>query len=246
VLSAINCGTGYGVAIAAPVAVAAGTAWRGAWVAFAMLALAATAWAARVLPRAAPLRPRAAGPRAWRLIAGAVVLGAGSSVYWTFAVAHVADSGALSATESRLFLAVAGIAGVLATGTGDLIRALGEARAFRLLATAEAAGIALLALAPGAAFASAVLFGAAYTAAVGVQAIMATRIAETPSAGLATVMGANGVGLMLGPVAAGALASATSLATVLALGAVLVALSPRATRPRPRAACASRRPATPR
>jgi hypothetical protein len=130
---------------------------------------------------------------------------------------------------------------VLATGTGDLISVLGVARAFRLLVVVEAAGIALLALAPGAAFASAALFGAAYNAAVGVQAIVGTRIAATPSAGVATVMGANGVGLMLGPVFAGALASATSLGAVLALGAAVVALSPRATRPRPRAACASPR-----
>jgi predicted MFS family arabinose efflux permease len=253
VLAAINCGTGYGVALAAPVAIVAGTAWRGAWLAFAAIALLATAWAARVLgnpPRDVhDERPRSSwrmSRKAARLVAGGVVLGAGSSAYWTFAVAHVVDSGALTATGSRTFPAVAGVAGVLATGTGDLMRALGAARAYRLLVVLEAAGIALLAVAPtpAGAFASAILFGAAYNAAVGVQAIWSTELTDTPSAGLSAVMGANGAGLMLGPVAAGALAAQTGLATVLALGAAVV-LSAAAlpTRSPARAACASRRPA---
>jgi predicted MFS family arabinose efflux permease len=253
VLAAINCGTGYGVAIAAPVAIAAGTAWRGAWLAFAALALVATAWAARVLPNPPPREPRGGGSehsghrrlgrRALPLLAGGVVLGAGSSAYWTFAVAHVVDSGSLTATGSRTFLAVAGVAGVLATGTGDLMRVLGPARAYRLLVALEAAGIALLAVTPtpAGAFASAVLFGAAYNAAVGVQAIWGTELAATPSAGLSAVMGANGAGLMLGPVAAGASAG---LAAVLALGAaVVLCAAALPTRSPARAACASRRPA---
>ena len=260
VQAAVNCGTGYGVAIAAPVAILAGSAWRHAWLAFAALALAATAWAASVLPARAVARPARGG---WRrlgrpggvpLLAAAVLLGAGSAPYWTFAVTHVADAGA-SAPASRAFLAAAGVASVLGTVTGDLIRVLGGVRAYGLVAALEAAGIALLAAVPGslpAAFGSALLFGAAYNAAVGVQAIASTRLVpEQPSLGLAATMGANGVGLLLGPAAAGALAAATGLATVFALGAVLVlasatvyAVAAHETRSRPaRAARASRRPA---
>jgi predicted MFS family arabinose efflux permease len=245
-LSAINCGTGYGVAVAAPIAILAGAAWRGAWLAFAALALIATAWAARVLPGAPGTgRPRRRARFPARLLAGGVVLGAGSSAYWTFAVTHAVDSGALNRDGALVFLAVAGVAGVLATGTGDLVRSLGTRRAYRLLAALEAAGIALLAFWPAAAFASAILFGAAYNAAVGVQALASTRVGAAPSAGIAATMAANGVGLMLGPLAAGALAAATSYGTALAAGAATVlcaaALAP--TRSPARAACASRRPA---
>jgi len=42
VLVAINCGAGYGVALAAPIAILAGAAWRSAWLAFAGLAVLAT------------------------------------------------------------------------------------------------------------------------------------------------------------------------------------------------------------
>ena len=70
------------------------------------------------------------------------------------------------------------------------------------------------------------LFGAGYTAAVGVQALASARLVpEQPSLGLSAAMGANGAGLLLGPVAAGALAAFTGLATVLCLGAALVLVS---------------------
>jgi predicted MFS family arabinose efflux permease len=234
VLSAVNCGTGYGVAVAAPVAIAASGARRHASLAFAVLALAATAWAARVLPaRAVAPPPRGGWRRLGRpgvvpLLAAAVLVGAGSAPYWTFAVAHLVEAGA-SAPASRSFLAAAGVASVLGTVTGDLVRILGGVRAYVLVAALEAAGIALLAARPGslsAAFCSALLFGAAYNAAVGVQAIAATRLVpEQPSLALAATMGANGAGLLLGPVAAGAGAAAAGLAPVLAAGSVLVLLS---------------------
>lgn len=231
VLSAVNCATGYGVALAVPIAVLAGARWRAAWLVFAAVALLAAAWAARVLPRKGPAAPPAYGwrgvvcPRAAPLLACGVMIGLGSSAYWTFAVAHLQDAGALSSATSRIFLAAVGVAGVLATGTGELIRALGAGRAYALLAAIESGGIALLALAPGspaAAFASAVMFGAAYSAAVGVQAIWSSQLfSQRPSLGLSAMMAANGTGLMLGPVAAGAAGPAAGLLA----GGVVVAAS---------------------
>src|SRR3954447_13360508 len=48
-LAMISSGTGWGVAIAVPIALVAGTAWRGAWAAFAIIAALSTLLAARVL-----------------------------------------------------------------------------------------------------------------------------------------------------------------------------------------------------
>jgi predicted MFS family arabinose efflux permease len=261
VLAAVSCGTGYGVAVAAPVAIVAGSAWRHAWLAFAVIALAATAWAARVLPARALARPprgrwrRLRRPGVVPLLAAAVLLGAGSAPYWTFAVTHLADAGA-SPSQSRAFLAAAGVASVLATVTGDLVRQLGGLRAYALVTALEAAGIALLAVFAASvpvAVGSALLFGAAYNAAVGVQAIASTRLVpEQPSLGLAAAMGANGAGLLLGPVAAGAGADAMGLGPVLVTGSVLVLASAApyagaaragARRQPARGARASRRPA---
>lgn len=171
VLSAVNCATGHGVALAVPIAIALGTQWRGAWLAFAAIALVAAAWAAWVLPRRGPPSTPAYGWRglAWRkaapLLAGGLLIGIGSSAYWTFAVARVVDAGSLSPSASRTFLAVVGVAGVLATGTGEAIRVLGAARAYTLLAALEAGGAALPAGAIG--LGPVLLLGAAVVMAAG-------------------------------------------------------------------------------
>jgi len=239
VLAAISCGTGYGVAIAAPIAILAGASWRSAWLTFACAALAATWWAARVLPPDDPrLRACAGVDRlpTWRtavcrrsapLLAGGVIVGLGSSAYWTFAVGYLADAGALSATASRSFLGVVGVASILATLSGDLVGRLGAVFAYRLSACAEGLAVAALALAPsslGAAFASAVVFGAAYSAVIAVQVIWGAHVfASRPSLGVAAVMAANGVGFVLGPLGAGLLAAPLGMGAVLLLAAGLVA-----------------------
>ena len=68
VLSIISSGTGWGVALAVPIALAAGSHWRVAWVAFAVIGTVSTAAAAIVLRRGAraaradPAVPPCRGP----------------------------------------------------------------------------------------------------------------------------------------------------------------------------------------
>jgi predicted MFS family arabinose efflux permease len=237
VLATINCGTGYGVALSAPIAILAGAAWHRAWLAFAMVAVLATLWAAHVLPARTDRAASGHDPTyGWRavlcrrtlpLLAGAVMVGLGSSTYWTFAVAHLTDAGALSSAASRTFLGIVGVASVLATLTADLVNRLGPRRAFVATTVAEAAALVLLALVPSsltAAMASAILFGTAYNATVGIQAIWSAHIfAERPSLGISAAMAANGAGLLLGPLGAGLLAGALGLGPVLLAGAGVVA-----------------------
>jgi predicted MFS family arabinose efflux permease len=237
VLTAISCGTGYGVALAVPIAILAGTAWRTAWLAFAGVAVLVTLWTAFVLPgRTAGVSDGGRARYGWGdvvcrrslpLLSGAVVVGLGSSAYWTFAVEHLTDAGALSSAASRSFLGVVGVASVLATLTADLVRRLGPRRAFVASTTAEAASLALLALAPSsfaAALVSAVLFGAAYNATLGIQALWSTEVfLAQPSFGIAAAMAANGTGMLFGPLAAGVAASAFGLTSVLLAGGAVVA-----------------------
>jgi predicted MFS family arabinose efflux permease len=236
VVSAISCGTGWGVALAAPIAIVAGASWRSAWLAFAACALAMAGWAAWVLPRDAAVaaeHARASGVwravlcrRALALLAGGLLVGLGSSAYWTFAVEHLVDAGALSPTASRTFLGVVGVASVLATLSGDLVRRLGSAPAYVLAAGVEAGALALLALLPAsfaAAVVSGVLFGAAYSAVIAIQVIWGTHLfGARPSLGVAAVMAAGGVGFVVGPLAAGLLVGPLGLGAVLLLAAALV------------------------
>jgi predicted MFS family arabinose efflux permease len=245
VLSAISSGTGWGVALAAPVALLAGADWRAAWLLFALIAAAATGWALLVLPGRAELddsaglvrlRPRwFVCPRSGGLLVGAVLVGLASSVYWTFAVDHLAADGGLSSTQSRIFLAVVGLASVGGTVGGDAVRRLGGRAVFALALAGEAAALLLVGLVPGhlsAAMASAVLFGAAYNVVVAVQVIWSGRVfSERPSAGLAAAMAMNALGLLIGPPVLGAVADQTGFAAVFAAAALLLlittALGPR-------------------
>lgn len=243
VLAAVSSGTGWGVALAAPIAILAGSAWRGAWLAFAIVALAATAWAAYVLsptrltpssraPHGGIATPGATWralrcPGAARLIAGAVLVGLGSSTYWTFGVEHLVAADGVSTAASRGFLGLVGVASILGSVTGDLARRMGARRCYIAMALTQSGGIALLALLPGslhAALASALLFGAAYNAVLAVQSLWSVEIYATrPSLGIAAVMSANGIGFVVGPLAAGLLVGPLGLAAVLGLGAGIVA-----------------------
>jgi|Tabmets5t2r1_1033131.scaffolds.fasta_scaffold08351_3 predicted MFS family arabinose efflux permease len=238
VLAAISSGTGWGVALAAPMALLAGQSWRTAWLLFALVAALATAWALTVLP---PRRPSAPAevvrlkpswflcPRSTRLLMGALLVGLASSIYWTFAVEHLQSQGDLSTTQSRLFLAVVGLALVGGTVGADAIDRLGARAAFILAAAAEAASLLLLGLtpdAPPAALTSALLFGVAYATIVAIAVIWSAKIfAEQPSAGLAAVMVMNAVGLLIGPPALGAVADHTGLTSAFIAGTLLMLLT---------------------
>jgi predicted MFS family arabinose efflux permease len=251
VLAAISSGTGYGVAAAAPIAVATGSDWHLTWILFALVAALSTAGATSVLPRAAPIagaepvRLRWSWfvcPRSRPLLLGALVVGLGSSVYWTFGVDLLVTEGAVPRGSAGLLLLVVGIASVLGTGAGDLVRRVGARGAFTGLALALGAALALLGLEPGSplvATFSALLFGAAYNGIVAIQGIWSGLVfSERPSAGLAGVMFMLGLGLLVGPPAAGLVASVAPLADAFvgagALIATVAVLAPReALRPEP-------------
>jgi MFS family permease len=91
-----------------------------------------------------------------------------------------------------------------------------------------AGSLGLLAAAPaslGAAALSGVLFGTSFNLLVAIQSIWTSRVfAERPSAGLAAVMFMLGLGLLIGPPAAGLLADRLGLGAVLLLAAGLAAI----------------------
>jgi predicted MFS family arabinose efflux permease len=127
------------------------------------------------------------------------------------------------------------VASVAGTVGGDAVRRLGAHATFTIAVAAEAAALLVLGLAPthlGAAFASAVLFGASYNLAVAVQVMWSAQVFdERPSAGLAAVVAFNALGLLLGPPIFGYVADLTAFGTVFVAAAVLVlttsALAPR-------------------
>ncbi len=245
VLAAISSGTGWGVALAALLALLAGSGWRTTWLLFAAVGLVTTAWAVAVLPGRGSVRAASAAvrlrwswfvcPRSRQLLLGSLVLGLASSVFWTFAVDRLVGESGLSAAQGRGFFALVGIASIGGSLGGDAIRRLGPRPTFALVLGGEALALGLLGLVPAsieAALAAAVLFGFSYNAAVALQVIWSSGVfRERPSAGLAALMVMQAVGLLLGPPLLGAAADQFGFAAVFgaaaaSLLAVAISASP--------------------
>jgi predicted MFS family arabinose efflux permease len=244
-LAIVSCGTGWGVAAAVPVALAVGSTWRAAWLVFGGAAVLATLFALVTVRDARgasgtgkALPPLSLAwfvcPRSGPLLVGALLVGVGASVFWTFG-ADFATSDGPSAAAGGVLLGVVGVASVLGSVGGDLLERIGGRRALQANALGLAVSLCVLALWHGSwagVVLSGVAFGMTYNMLLAVQVIWSARVfADRPATGLAAVMLMLGVGQLIGPPLAGALADGVGLAPAFYLGAVLVAgtalLSPR-------------------
>ena len=198
VQTVVNAGTGLGVLVSGPVALLLADTWRWAWAAFSLAAVTVTVTVAVAVavavavtvPRA--IAPGPAGgatpldrPRAWRrrlgtarLLAAALVFGAGSSAVWTFGRDVVSSAGAseLVSTGSSIVLGAAGLLGALA---GDVVARLGLARAWTaamLLVAAATLALGLAASTTVAVFTGAAVFGGVYIALSGMLLLWGTRV----------------------------------------------------------------------
>jgi predicted MFS family arabinose efflux permease len=212
--AAISSGTGWGVALAGPIAIVAGEEWRLAWGGFVVLAVASGALAVRLAPRHEP--QELGGPRlSWTwffcpssrpLLLSAVVVGVTSSVWWAFGV-DAMRAGGIEATPARIVYAACGVASVLASFSGAAFDRLGLRTGYLGTITLLAASLGLFGLAVeqvSAALLAAVLFGVMFCAIIAAQGIWSSRVfSDHPGAGLAAVSTALTLGTLVGPTGAG-------------------------------------------
>ncbi len=211
----ISSGTGWGVAVAGPIAIVAGDQWRLAWSGFVVLAVLAGVLAVRLAPDSEP-RVRASRPqlrwtwffcpRSRPLLLSAVIVGLTSSIWWAFGV-DAMRAGGVDPTTARIAYAACGVASVLASFSGAAYDRLGLRAGYLLGCGLLAVALAVFGLATGqvpAALASAMAFGVFYCAIIAAQGIWSSRVfADHPAAGLAAVNTALTVGTLLGPTLAG-------------------------------------------
>jgi predicted MFS family arabinose efflux permease len=213
--SAISSGTGWGVAVAGPIAVVAGDQWRVAWSGFVVLAVLAGVLAVRLAPdrepRARLSRPQLSWtwffcPRSRPLLMSAVIVGVSSSIWWAFGV-DAMRAGGVDATTARIVYAACGVASVVASFSGAAYDRLGLRTGYLLVCGLLAGSLAVFGLATErvpAALLGAVAFGVFYCAIIAAQGIWSSRVfADHPAAGLAAVNTALTVGTLLGPTFAG-------------------------------------------
>jgi predicted MFS family arabinose efflux permease len=212
--SAISSGTGWGVALAGPVAVLFGARWRLAWLVFAAVAVVVGTLAVRAAPRQAVVTrqvPRVSWswlicPRSRPLLVSSTLVGLGSSVWWAFSV-DALRAGGLGETAARAVYAACGAAGVLASASGLAIARSGLRPVYLATCVLLAAAFPLLGLATstlGLALVAAVLFGVSYNSVIAAQGLWSAGVfAQRPSAGLAAVNTALTIGTIAGPAIGG-------------------------------------------
>lgn len=114
-----------------------------------------------------------------------------------------------------------------AMAAADLVRRCGARITFVLSALLGTAAIGTIALAASqlvAVLLAAAAFGATYNMLAAITVLWGARIyTDRPSTGVAIATGAQGIGLLCGPVAGGLLAQSTSLTTALLAGATVLA-----------------------
>ena len=236
VLSAVSTGTTFGIAVAGLAALAVGASWRAAWLAFAVAALAATAWNARVLPGRPDGRASAGASRrptpGWFLRPGSAPLfvvassfGLLSGFYWSFAVDLISRSGVLPAEAGPLFYVALGVAGFLGLATGDAVERFGLRRTLAVILAALAGAALLLGTASAswtAVGASAVLYGAGVMCMSALLSVWSSSVfRDGPSTGFSAALFLYGIGTIVGPAALGALAGRSGLDTSFLVAGVL-------------------------
>jgi predicted MFS family arabinose efflux permease len=231
----VNAGTGLGVLVSGPIALALTAHWRLAWVVFGLTAAIVTLAVWRfVPPDRTTARPVARPTGIGALPAGSVhllvcsaLLGIGSIAVWTLGRQMITDHGGTPQAAALLWTVIgaAGIAGALA---GPAVHHLGLARSWILAMTVMAAAtLALMLLAdrPAAAATAAAAFGAAYIALTGVLLVWATRLfLDRTSFGVGLSFLLIAVGQAIGSPLAGAGVATLSLPGVFAVSAAVTGI----------------------
>lgn len=232
VWSTISSGTGWGVVLAGPVATLAGAQWRVAWASFVVIAVVVGIAATRLAPPrdVVPLRrPQLSPswffcPRSRPLLLSAVLVGAGSSVWWVFSVDAMQHAG-IAATAARVVYAVCGAAMLLGSVSGIAFERLGLRPSYLGSIVLLSVSLGLLGAATTdlvAAFVAAALFGAFYAAVIAAHGVWSAQVFEQhPAAGLAAVSTALTLGTLVGPVVAGIVIDRSGHALALASAAVI-------------------------
>lgn len=231
--STISSGTGWGVALAGPIAIAAGQQWRLVWLIFVGISIVVGGMAVLLAPGHDHVRVRRPQlswtwflcPRSRPLLASAVLVGAGSSVWWVFSV-DALRAGGLASTSASIVYTVCGVASILASFSGLVFDRFGLRAGYLGACVLLAVSLALLALGTAGllvALIAAVLFGAFYCAVIAAHGIWSSRVfADHPSAGLSAVNTALTLGTLAGPSLAGLAIQALGYRPTLLGAAVLV------------------------
>jgi predicted MFS family arabinose efflux permease len=212
----INSGTGFGVAVSAPIALMSSLDWRSAYFMFASIAALSTVLCLLFLQNSRRPAAHAASPVSHRrmlwstrgvpLFLSSLIFGVCSSAYWAFAIdlLYIANG---SDTTRTVFWSILGISGAIGLVAGTLVNKVGLRKANCLALAIVGGAIMMLPLVTGnntGIFLSAVLFGGGFvtaTAIIGIWSMTLFPSAPIGAFGLAFFLISLGQGI--GPVIVG-------------------------------------------
>ncbi len=218
--SIVNAGTGVGVLLSGPIALALLQNWRWAWATFGIISAVISVWIAVTVPAGnhSPANNPSTGqlmpPGGARLAIAALLMGLGSSAVWTFGRSVVTAQGNASEALSTLMWTVIGVAGLLGAFSGHITASLGLPASWSLTMILLAGATVFLALWPASAVVTILggaCFGASYIALCGLVLVWSTRIYPGhPATGVGVSFLMIALGQIIGSPLAGALIDHTS------------------------------------
>lgn len=229
-----NAGTGFGVAVATVVLLLTGS-WRAVYILAAVLAPVFCIWFC--LSR----DPHSSSERGntdpeetrgkWSALAIPVILtilmGAGSSVYWTYGRSVAESQAGLSENQSLLFWGLIGVAAIGGSFSGDLVKRFGTSWSWSACSITLAAATAVLPFSSSSAVSmmSGVVFGLVYTAMCGLTIELGRQSWRSAMGSATSILFATiAVGQALGSLLVGALVGTFGLTALFAAGSVIVAI----------------------
>lgn len=230
----VNSGTGPGLVAAGALALVLLPDWRTAWAWSGVFALVVGVVLLVVSRGSGSGGDRPATPgTAWfaahrRVIALALLFGAGSAVVWTYGRSALVDAGTPVVVSVSAWIAL-GVGGAAVAVTARWTSGLRARTLWAVTAGAVAVAVVALGLAPqstAVAMPACAVFGWGYTAATGALIAWTTKLdAARSSAGTSMLFVALVLGQAVGAAAAGVLVGTSGYAVTFVIGAVVTAAS---------------------
>lgn len=234
VYAIINSGTSLGVMLSGPLALGWADNWRISWAIFAVMALAATIWAAIVVPPVAvsannrtSVTAAFIGPDRVRILIAAFVVGVATSIYWTFSVDLVLSENSMrvgAASFSKFFWTIVGLAGFAGMFAGRIVERLGIRLSLVIFQIGIMSAMLLLSLqtAPVFAVMSGLIFGACFVFMAATFGLWSMKIfGDDTTIGFGLTFLSLSIGQFSGPFLTSFLIDRVGLVTIFQIGAVL-------------------------
>ncbi|MDB4837317.1 MFS transporter [Marinomonas sp.] len=225
--SIMNSGTGAGVVLAVPLALAVSVdTWQIAWIMFTAITLALGIVSIFIVPTKKRVLPNNTIKTThldlrYMLIEGAAPLyfcafiaGLTTAVYWTYSVSAIVSYDSIANHIQRpelLFWTVTGLSGLLGALAGDAVLKLGVITSFKLTILSICIALALITFKDGGLTSmlfSAFIFGASFIFITGILSVWTMRVfIERPSIGIGYTFLIFTFGAMFGPFLGGLLIS---------------------------------------